>query len=172
MTWANEGQRDNVERMINELLSYPLTLYFSYAISLQYPPEHPIPLIPLDRLARDIPGVRPADEHGQPFSGVDGGRRMLSGTSQSRRQLLGIRVRSSRFQGYGLLWVHFALSASQAALAAPQRIVIVAGELVALLLRSWRLVWGRQWTVLGVDDEDGQQAGRFLVARIFADPVM
>src|SRR3974390_2570112 len=37
----------------------PITLYFSYAIPLQNPPEYPAPSLPLDRarwLARDIIG--------------------------------------------------------------------------------------------------------------------
>jgi hypothetical protein len=44
MTWTNNGTGETME--CRSSMNYPITLYYSYAISLQSPPEYPIPLTP------------------------------------------------------------------------------------------------------------------------------
>jgi hypothetical protein len=57
--------------------------------------------------------------------------------------------------------------------AAPKKTVMAIGTFVTPLSWSpWFLVWYRQRIVLGIDNEDRQQAGGLFVARVLADPVM
>jgi hypothetical protein len=43
MIWTNNGTERRWKA--NDQMRYPVTLYFSYAISLRRPPEYPIPLL-------------------------------------------------------------------------------------------------------------------------------
>src|SRR6185437_12109872 len=54
-------------------MSYPVTLYFSYAIPLQSPPEYPTPSLPLDRAGRLRGHV--VDDAVDAFDFVDDARR-------------------------------------------------------------------------------------------------